>query len=137
GRDQDHARRGAVRQWCEFVLLDTLPNIGRPGLSGSSGSRRGWRSFVMAMPGLRVGWFSTWNSKCGVAEHSRFLLEALAGGDLDVTILASQRDVPVRVDDARVVRCWTDFGGSVAELLEEVQRGRFDVLFVQFNFGFL
>jgi hypothetical protein len=44
----------------------------------------------MAAP-MRIGILSTWNTRCGIAEYSRHLVEALRReGDVDVTVLSSR-----------------------------------------------
>jgi glycosyltransferase involved in cell wall biosynthesis len=86
---------------------------------------------------IRLGWFSTWNSRCGIAEHSRFLLDQFDPSRFAVTMLASNSDAVVTADTDAVVRCWTNSGGVAAPLLEVLSRQRFDTLFVQFNLGLL
>lgn len=86
---------------------------------------------------LRLGWVSTWNARCGIAEYSRFLLSALDPQHFDVTILGSRNDELIAQDEEFVVRCWANAAGSVSALLREVVRRRFDILVVQFQFSLL
>src|ERR1700761_8315021 len=79
---------------------------------------------------LRIGWFSTWNSRCGIAEYSKYLLDEFEPTQLDWRILASRNDVLVAADDERVIRCWTNHKGAVRELLAVVCEERFDVLVI-------
>jgi glycosyltransferase involved in cell wall biosynthesis len=89
----------------------------------------------------RLGWFSTWNSRCGIATYSRFLVDNIDGSRFSWTVLASQDELLVEADDGRVIRCWTDNQGSVLPLLDVLRRERFDILVVNFkiqvNFNFL
>lgn len=89
----------------------------------------------------KIGWFSTWNCKCGVAEYSRHLLDHFDSDRFDWTVLASYDDQALGPDGANVVRCWGINAGSVRPLLEAVNAGRFDVLVVQYKiqlgFGWL
>ena len=84
----------------------------------------------------RLGWISSWNSKCGIATYSRFLADALPQEDVDITIFASKTETTVTLDDANVIRCWTDHGGAVDDLLAALAQKRLDVLVLQFNFAF-
>jgi glycosyltransferase involved in cell wall biosynthesis len=61
---------------------------------------------------VRVGWVSTWDVKCGVAEYSRFLLSDLqdrqTADQLTVTILCDDRtDESTRSELGGVVKTWT------------------------------
>lgn len=94
-------------------------------------------------PRPRIGWVSTWNSKCGIATYSRLLVEpALAG---QVTVLADQGAELTAPDEANVVRCWRQIradgqGGYLEDQLEalhaEIRNRQLDTVVVQFNFSF-
>ena len=94
-------------------------------------------------PRPRIGWVSTWNSKCGIATYSRLLVSpALAG---QVTVLANRDAELVDADGAEVVRCWEqicpdDRGGfredDLTAVYEEVIGRDLDTVVVQFNFSF-
>ena len=84
----------------------------------------------------RLGWISSWNSKCGIAVYSRFLVNSLGKDDFDIRILASMSDTTVKPDESDVLRCWTDCCGAVDELLALLAKEKLDVLVVQFNFSF-
>lgn len=64
---------------------------------------------------LRVGMVTTWRERCGIAEHSRQLIEAVADKAIHWTILAPHPDPTAGVDDVgeashveAVVRCARD-----------------------------
>ena len=101
----------------------------RPAREGPSGEK------------TRLGWFSTWNSKCGIAEYSKYLLGEFDPELFDWTVLASRNDVLVAPDEGQVIRCWSSSAGAAEPLLNVVLKERFDVLVVQFkiqvDFGFL
>ncbi|MGH9898944.1 MAG: glycosyltransferase family 4 protein, partial [Pyrinomonadaceae bacterium] len=63
--------------------------------------------------GIKLGWVSSWNSKCGIAVYSKHLLDHLSGA-CDLKILASRNDGLVRADENNVERCWDDL--SVKDL---------------------
>lgn len=82
----------------------------------------------------RIGWVTTWNTRCGIATYSRHLVKNMPQ---DATIFAARTRQPTRPDGHRVVRCW-DTGGSdpLTELAEQVEKHRVDTLVVQFNYSF-
>ncbi|MFC2992546.1 glycosyltransferase [Halomonas tibetensis] len=94
-------------------------------------------------PRPRIGWVSTWNSKCGIATYSRLLIApALAG---QVTVLANLDAELIAEDEPNVVRCWRQIapdgqGGyhedDLKALYVEIQARRLDTVVVQFNFSF-
>lgn len=71
---------------------------------------------VAADTPLRVGMLTTWQERCGIAEYSRQLIDAIADPNIEWTILAPHRadDLPAPVDghaDTSVpgaIRCWSD-----------------------------
>ena len=61
---------------------------------------------------VRVGWVSTWDVKCGVAEYSRFLLTELreqeAEARLEITILSDDRTVEfAKSDIGKIANVWS------------------------------
>jgi len=94
-------------------------------------------------PRPRIGWVSTWNSKCGIATYSKLLVTpALAN---QVTVLANRDAELIAEDGPEVVRCWEQIaadgkGGYLEDDLEalhaEILRRGLDTVVVQFNFSF-
>lgn len=94
-------------------------------------------------PRPRIGWVSSWNSKCGIATYSRLLVgPALADR---VTVLANQDAELTAPDEPSVVRCWHQIapdgqGGyredELTALHAEIRQRRLDTVVVQFNFSF-
>ena len=61
-------------------------------------------------PPLRIGWVSSWGVRCGIAEYSRHLLEAMLAMDegSDITVLCDKRtaaDAPEALE-ASIRPCW-------------------------------
>lgn len=86
----------------------------------------------------RLAMVTSWNSRCGIAEYARYLLNAHTQQqpDIQVEVLSSPSDglwrdsvVPVRV-------CWTDRDDTLENLRRELHHGRYDAVHFQFNFGF-
>lgn len=86
---------------------------------------------------LRIGWVTSWNSKCGIAAYSAFLINELDSSKFDVRIFASKNDTVIATDRENVCRCWTDQFGDVDELLVELANTDLDAIIVQHNFAFI
>ena len=85
---------------------------------------------------VRLAWVSSWNTRCGIASYSDYLLRHLER-DFDVRILASRRDAPLAPDAENVRRCWDDRGSpSLKDLATELTAFAPDAVVFQFNFGF-
>ena len=85
---------------------------------------------------IRLGWISSWNTKCGIAEYSKLLLQRFDGQQFDLTILASRNDVLLGPDESRVIRCWANSDGEITSLLNVIQQKHFEALVIQFSFAF-
>jgi glycosyltransferase involved in cell wall biosynthesis len=103
------------------------------------------RAFVEELEGerplargpLKLGWVSSWNTKCGIATYSRFLTEQLPPSEVDLTLFASRRDTPLAPDAPNVVRCWDDYNVHHLDDLEAaLLAAGLDAVVLQFNFGF-
>ncbi|AIQ98279.1 glycosyltransferase [Prochlorococcus sp. MIT 0801] len=84
----------------------------------------------------RIGWVSTWNSRCGIAAYSKHLIEYIS----DFKIILSPKQEDLIADDNLIVkRCW-NLEGSVPDELEELYETiiheKLTTVVVQFNYGF-
>lgn len=84
---------------------------------------------------LKLGWISTWNTKCGIATYSKFLLEFFDNYQFETTILSSISK-PLISDGPNVERVWTDRSEYASRLINCIQNSSFDIIVIQFNFGF-
>ncbi|NBI47536.1 glycosyltransferase [Burkholderia sp. ISTR5] len=84
----------------------------------------------------RLAWISSWNTKCGIATYSSFLLSGLDPAQFDVRILASRDPAVVVADGPEVTRCWTDQRGRVDELIAALDRCAPEAIVLQHNYGF-
>ena len=111
----------------------------------------------------RLGWVSTWNSKCGIAAYSAYLLRPMAAPASPLAAACDQSWVLANTDaqliqpsddvltcrgshdaDQRVVRCWSSAGsqggdqgeGQLDQLYDTVCNLSLNQLVIQFNFGF-
>ncbi len=74
---------------------------------------------------IDIGWVSSWDVRCGVAEYSRHLIEAMPASPAvgRVTVLCDKRTGPESDDDAdpRVLPCWElGAGADVQELAKTI-----------------
>lgn len=96
---------------------------------------REWSTSGADKRSARVGWITTWNTRCGIASYSRHLIEASEG---EVTVLAPRTNKRVRDDEPFCHRCWeqgkTD--NDFASLTQAIDEHALGVLVLQFNYGF-
>lgn len=96
-------------------------------------SAREW-SIAATERAARVGWVTTWNTKCGIATYSSQLVRYLPA---ETTVLAAHTGSPTAVDDVRVVRCWhANDDDRLAHLDAEIATRDLDVVVIQFQYGF-
>jgi glycosyltransferase involved in cell wall biosynthesis len=89
----------------------------------------------------RIGWVSSWNTRCGIAGYSGYLLEHFEG---DVSVFASRRTPEEELDKwllpqdgPEVTRCWSSgFGDDLSELREALFADLPGAVVIQFNYGF-
>lgn len=85
-------------------------------------------------PPPRVGWVSSFNTRCGIATYSAHLIEAFPD---QVTVFASQTTDRITSDNANIRRCWQQNGqDTLTQLQTEIRATDPQVLVIQFNYGF-
>ena len=84
----------------------------------------------------RVGWVTTWGTRCGIASYSRYLIEAAA--EKPAIVLGARSPVVSGESRSgvRVESCWTLEHDDLRDLRRAVRRHRLNVLYIQFNYGF-
>ncbi|SMB98229.1 Glycosyltransferase involved in cell wall bisynthesis [Thermanaeromonas toyohensis ToBE] len=96
-------------------------------------SARSW-SLMPPPPKPRIGWVTTWNTRCGIASYSAHLISNMPA---EVTILASYTKAPTATDGPNVFRCWkAGDEDSLEELSRRIEEKDIDTVVVQFNYGF-
>lgn len=86
---------------------------------------------------IKLGWVTSWNSKCGIASYSKFLINSLDRTKFDLSIFASTKDMLNSRDEAFVFRCWENNAQrDLSDLIEQIINNNIEVLVIQFNFGF-
>jgi glycosyltransferase involved in cell wall biosynthesis len=101
-----------------------------------------WERFIQETAAQRyvvdVDVISTWNSRCGIAEYSRNLIEGF-GRQVKVNVFAdSGAEIVDQTAETGVRRVWSNGLNNIEhELFPFIQQSRGRVLHVQHNFGFL
>lgn len=91
---------------------------------------------IRRMPNnVRVDMVSSWNSKCGIAEYTRFYVTALASR-VDFEIIPRKADSLVRDDEPWVRKRVWEPEGSLAELERDLLDSDADIVHIQYTEGF-
>ncbi|MDO9023965.1 glycosyltransferase, partial [Zwartia sp.] len=93
---------------------------------------RVWSSGPIVRP-PRIGWITTWNTRCGIASYSEHLTECMSD---DIMIFAPRQVERLSLDADHVVRCWDHADTELKALSAEIEHRAIDTLVVQFNYGF-
>ena len=94
-------------------------------------------------PATRLGWITTWGTRCGIASYSRHMTGQLrSGGALahqcDLTVLAPKNDFPEREDEPDVDRCWLRGAINPAtELIRHLIELDIEAVVLQHHWSFL
>lgn len=82
---------------------------------------------------INIGWISTWNTKCGIANYSRHLANEIS---LPLKIFAPNADQLINSDENYINRCWEIGEDQLDSLEAELINSNINVVVIQFNFGF-
>ena len=99
---------------------------------------RGGRPAAARAP--TIGFISTWNVKCGIAEYTRYLATNLPDGHR-IAVFANRTLDSVRPDEDFVVRCWDTQHDErppheIEQLAELIVHSGVAAVSIQYNFGF-
>jgi glycosyltransferase involved in cell wall biosynthesis len=83
----------------------------------------------------KVGWVSTWNTRCGIARYSAFLSVAFPADRL--VVLANRTDERVAEEEPQTVRCWnTHPDENLDNAFDAVQANGIGAVVIQYHFDF-
>src|SRR5215475_4183305 len=86
---------------------------------------------------LRVlGMLSSWNLKCGIAEYSRYLREALENYGIKTEIFSNFEQRTLGEDDPLVFRCWDNTAATLNHLIHKLASRRIKRLLIQYHTAF-
>lgn len=135
--EEERSRRAAKGR--DRLLRDfTWARVGRRVVD----SARAWKQpDAEPKTARRIGWVSSWNTRCGIAGYSAYLLEHFEG---EVSVFASRRSPEEELDKwllpkdgPEVTRCWSSgFGDDLADLREALFADLPATVVIQFNYGF-
>lgn len=81
----------------------------------------------------RVGLVSTWNTRCGIAMYSKYLIEKQLES---YVVLAPEEDELVAPDEPNVLRCWKSGADDLTNLFAAIIKEDIRIVMIQFNYGF-
>ena len=82
----------------------------------------------------RIGWFSTWGSRCGIAAYSAHMVRGLAPEQLHILAAIEPTE---GTDPPHVHRCWRHGQADMAPLVQQAQSLQLDMVVIQHHWGFL
>lgn len=89
---------------------------------------------------IKLGWISSYNTKCGIATYSKFLLDNFSKNNFEITILANyvnKNEIFEKNLETNVIRSWKDASdNNLDKLFDEIISRNLTIIFFQFNFGF-
>ena len=83
---------------------------------------------------FKIGWISTYNTRCGIASHSNNLLQHFHS---DVTILASYVDDKLTEDSANVIRCWNRESDNFENVKQQIVNLDLKIIVIQYHPGLI
>ena len=89
---------------------------------------------------VNVAWISTWNTRCGIASYSKFILDRFSD-DLKVKIISNKvpsEEIINMKEENNVTRVW-NLGAKqeIYDILTEIDKEDIDTVFIQYNFGLI
>ncbi len=101
---------------------------------------RGLDRLPAPRPARTLGWVTTWNTACGIASYSKYLVNALCAVRPDTarTLILANHGAPTTAPDGpEVIRCWASgCQDDLAGLIRTVRAQNIRDLVIQFNFSF-
>jgi glycosyltransferase involved in cell wall biosynthesis len=90
--------------------------------------------------GPAIGFVTSWNAPCGIAEYTRYLATNLPDGHT-IAIFANRTLDTVRADEQFVLRCWDIHHevrprAEMEQLARAITRSGVRAVSIQYNFGF-
>jgi glycosyltransferase involved in cell wall biosynthesis len=87
---------------------------------------------------IKVGMVSTFDTRCGIAEYTKFLVEGI-NERIGIEILANHEngnDCVRNNNRISVIRCWNKYQEELNQLYDQIKKDKLNIVHFQFNFGF-
>ena len=84
----------------------------------------------------KIGWVTTWNTKCGIATYSQHLIENMPGSNPIVFSPNGQEVIDSKKDSS--IRCWNigKESNDFDAIIKHIEQTGLNTIIVQFNYGF-
>ncbi|QWD02522.1 glycosyltransferase [Polynucleobacter paneuropaeus] len=82
----------------------------------------------------KIGWVTTWNTKCGIATYSQHILDCFLDKPV---IFSANNDKEIISEGIKSIGCWqTTDEDDLFDLSNRLKKNSIDILVIQFNFNF-
>jgi glycosyltransferase involved in cell wall biosynthesis len=94
------------------------------------------KRYPKEQPKEKIALFSTYNTKCGIAQYSKYLISSFSN---EVIIFANEIDNKLILDNQNIIRCWKDSRDTkdIEKLKKLILQKKITQLIIQYNFSFL
>lgn len=83
---------------------------------------------------LKIGWVTTWNTRCGIAAYSKHLIEQNQKDNIIIFAPECAESDLENQDDNNVIRCWKlDNENDLSLLQQQIIESNLDILVIQQN----
>jgi glycosyltransferase involved in cell wall biosynthesis len=140
-RKTDAARQFVTERFTWARVADRYWDICQAALEERSAVHKRAAAPKIAGDGPAIGFVTTWNTRCGIAEYTRYLATSLPAGHR-VAVFANRTPGLARPDEAFVTRCWdmrhddTRRPGELDEMIRLILESGVQAVSIQYNFGF-
>lgn len=86
---------------------------------------------------MRIGLVSTWGTRCGIAQYSKYLAKSLSSLGAEVIIFAEHSDLLEEHDndEIKVIRCWSRFQHDLHQVFRASQSASVDIMHLQHEYS--
>lgn len=85
---------------------------------------------------FKLGVLSSWNTRCGIAEYCRHLLQHLSGTDIQCEVFSNSETLTAASDEPFVRRPWDNSLATLPQLVRSIARAQVDCFLIQYHPGF-
>lgn len=97
-----------------------------------------WKAQKNIQPNVKIGWITTWNTKCGIATYSEHLISNMEHENITILAPNIESTASTHSDGENCIRCWTQ--GKDANEFNNIENNivekSLNTIIIQFNYGF-